>query len=91
LTKSAPVLFGFVGFVGGGKSLCTNPDTSTRAAIILALRRGMKTPGSIASAAKLGATDTYQELDRMMSDGILSMQTNGALCLVVAPDPEAIQ
>jgi hypothetical protein len=52
-------LSGFVGFVDGGKDRQAMPDTSTRAAIIAAMHRGLKTPGSIATAAKLGATVTY--------------------------------
>ena len=53
-----PVLSGSVGFVGGGIALDSEPDTSTRAAIIGALAAGLKTPGSIATAAKFGATVT---------------------------------
>ena len=65
------------------------PDTATRAAIIAAMRRGRKTPGSIATAAKLGATVTYQELDRMALEGLVTMQPNGALSLTAAADLEA--
>ena len=89
LPAPAPVLSGFVGFVGRGKAPEAQPDTSTRATIIAALRRGLKTPGSIATAAKLGATDTYQELDRMAQEGLVTMQPGGALGLTAAADLEA--
>lgn len=62
---------------------------STRAAIFQALRAGLKTPGSIATAAKLGATDTYQELDRMAQEGLVAMQPDGGLVLTPAADLEA--
>lgn len=61
------------------------PVLSTRTTIIKAIRAGLKTPGSIATAAKLGATDTYQELDRMALEGLVTMQGNGALGLIASP------
>lgn len=64
---------------------------SPRAAIMRALRAGLKTPGSIATAAKLGATETYQELDRMAQAGLVLMHRDGALQLVASADPEAAE
>ena len=61
-----------------------NPPLSTRAAIVRALQAGLKTPGSIATAAKLGATVTYQELDRMALDGLVTVNPNGALAMTPA-------
>ena len=66
-----------------------SPILSPRAAIIRALQAGLKTPGSIAIAAKLGATDTYQEIDRMTLEGLVTMARNGALGLTAAADLEA--
>ena len=63
---------------------------SPRAAIIRTLRAGLKTPGSIATAAKLGATDTYQELDRMEAEGLVTMAPDGALGLTAVADLEAL-
>ncbi len=37
--------------------------------ILAAIRAGRKTPGAIATATRLGATTTYQELDRMARGG----------------------
>ena len=65
------------------------PDTSARAAINRALRAGLKNPGSIATAAKLGATDTYQELDRMAIESVVTMQRDGTLALTATADLEA--
>lgn len=59
-----------------------------RAAIVQALRAGLKTPGSIATAAKLGATETYQELDRMAQAGLVLMHRDGALHLIANADRE---
>ena len=85
----AGVLSGSVGFVGGGIALDSEPDTSTRAAINAVLAAGLKTPGSIATATKLGATVTYQELDRMAHAGLVTMQPDGALGLAAATNLEA--
>ena len=63
-------------------------NTPTRPAIIRAMRAGCKTPGAIATGAKLGATATYQELDRMAQDGLLSMHRDGALSLTAPGDLE---
>lgn len=65
------------------------PFASTRAAIVQALRAGLKTPGSIATATKRGATVTYQELNRMAQAGLVTVQPNGALALTAAADLEA--
>lgn len=66
-----------------------SPILPPRASIIRALRLGLKTPGSIATETKLGATDTYQELERMRLGGLVTMQPNGALGLTAAADLEA--
>ena len=55
------------------------------------MRAGLTTPGAIATAAKLGATVTYQELDRMAQAGLVAMQPDGALRLTAAADLEAAQ
>lgn len=86
-----PVLSDLSVLSGRGKALGAKPDTSPRAAMIRALRSGLKTPGSIATATKLGASDTYQELDRMTLEGLVTMQPNGALGLTPAADLEAAQ
>lgn len=56
-------------------------DLAPRPAIIRALRAGLITPGSIATATQLGATVTYQELDRMAQAGLVTMARDGALGL----------
>ena len=53
------------------------------------MRAGLTTPGAIATAAKLGATVTYQELDRMAQAGLVTLQPGGALHLTAAADLEA--
>ena len=86
-----PVLSVLSVLSGRVKAPAPNPDTSTRAAIIGALRDGLQTPGAIATAARLGATDTYQELDRMAQEGLVIMQRNGALGLNAAAHIEGTQ
>lgn len=63
------------------------PEPSPRAAIIAAMRGGRCTPGAIATAARLGATVTYQELDRMLAEGLLTKHPSGALALNLEPHP----
>lgn len=58
-----------------------SPPPLTRAAILAAVRAGKTTPGAIATAARLGATATYQELDRMKAEGVLIMKPDGVLAL----------
>ena len=60
--------------------------TMTQAAIIWAIKAGNRTLGSIATAAKLGVTETYQELDQMALAGLLSMDRSGALNLTAPAD-----
>ncbi len=51
---------------------CAAPIAATQSAeiiILAAIREGMKTPGAIATATRLGATTTYQDLDRMARGG----------------------
>ena len=50
-------------------------------AILAAIRAGCLTPGAIATATRLGATATYQELDRMTEAGLIQMAVNGAYAL----------
>ena len=57
---------------------------SPRAAIIRAMEGGASTPGAIATAARLGATVTYQELDRMRAEGHVILQHHGALVLTTS-------
>ena len=76
-----PVLSDLSVLSGRVKAPAPNPDTLTRAAIITTLRDGLQTPGAIATAARLGATVTYQELDQMALEGLVVMQRNGALAL----------
>ncbi len=71
------------------KGHAIRPEASTRAAIVRALRAGLRTPGSIATAAKLGATDTYQELDLMTLEGVVTRKRDGALALIAAAVLEA--
>lgn len=89
LPAPEPVLSCVVGFVGRGIAVEARPSTSTRDAIIAALVAGLKTPGSIATAAKLGATDTYQELDQMAREGLVTQESDGALRLADTADLEA--
>lgn len=74
---SAPVLSEMSVLSKGGEALGNSPQ----GAIIEALRRGAKTPGAVATAARLGATLTYQTLDRMAAEGLVSMKPDGALAL----------
>lgn len=80
-----PVLSDLSVLLGRVDTLAADPAASTRAAIIAALRAGLKTPGAIATAAKLGATVTYQELDRMAREGLVIQAANGALRLTFSP------
>jgi predicted transcriptional regulator len=84
-----PVLSDLSVLSGDGMAVCAEPPCYMRPAILAALRAGPKTPGSISTAAKLGATDTYQEIERMVANGLLSIQPNGALSLTAAANLEA--
>lgn len=48
--------------------------------ILAAINGGNRTPGAIATTTELGATATYQELDRMVLAEVLSTSCNGSYC-----------
>lgn len=50
-------------------------------AILTAIRAGNLTPGAIATETKLGATATYQELDRLTKAGLIEMARKGTYSL----------
>ena len=52
-----------------------NPSAQDR--ILAAIMAGSKSPGAIATATRLGATATYQELDRMVMAETLTMARDG--------------
>ena len=66
---------------GPDKSTPTCRAQNAQAGILGAIRAGIKTPGAIATATRLGATATYQELDRMTAAGLLTMARDGTYCL----------
>ena len=54
---------------------------SPQTAVLAAIRAGNLTPGAIATATKLGATASYQELDRLAKAGPIEMASNGTYSL----------
>jgi len=44
---------------------------------LAAIRAGNKTPGAVATATRLGATATYQQLDRMAEAGLVKLARDG--------------
>lgn len=84
---SAPVLSEMSVLSEGEDALGPSP----RMAIIEALRRDAKTPGAVATAARLGVTLTYQTLDRMAAEGLVSAKPDGAVVLAgqaMKPPPD---
>ena len=62
---------------GGAMTPQAEGNPSAKDRILAAIMAGNKTPGAIATATRLGATATYQELDRMVMAETLTMARYG--------------
>lgn len=50
--------------------------------ILAAIRAGNRSPGTVASETKLGATPTYQLIDKLRAEGRISQARDGELSVV---------
>ena len=78
LGRFGPVLLDLSVLSDRGQEASGDLVPGAQGSIIAAIRAGKVTPGSIATATKLGGTATYQELERMAKVGLVEMESNGA-------------
>ena len=78
LGRFGPVLLDLSVLSDRGQEASGDLVPGAQGSIIAAIRAGKVTPGSIATATKLGGTATCQEHKRMAKAGLVEMARNGA-------------